>query len=113
MAVNAAEYDSYNERGWITVDGTSVSSPLVAGMYALEGNTTKQTGGENLWKLKKKKLKKEIYPVTEGSNGSVRRRVPLHRRNEAVRNLLRTDRLGNAPRSQSPLSERFTSLRRI
>ena len=70
VAVNAAEYDSYNERGWITVHGTSVSSPLVAGMYALEGNTTKQTGGENLWKLKKKKLKKEINPVTEGSNGS-------------------------------------------
>lgn len=70
VAVDAAEYDSYSEAGWIQVDGTSISSPLVAGMFALAGNSTKQTGGENLWKLSKKKLKKDIYPVTSGSDGS-------------------------------------------
>jgi hypothetical protein len=70
VAVDAAEYDSYDEGGWIQVDGTSISSPLVAGMVALAGNSTKQTGGENLWKLSKKKQKKDIYPVTEGSSGS-------------------------------------------
>jgi hypothetical protein len=39
-------------------------------MFALAGNSTKQTGGENLWKLSKKELKKDIYPVTSGSDGS-------------------------------------------
>jgi subtilase family serine protease len=70
VAVEAAEYDTYGEGGWITVDGTSISSPLVAGMVALAANSTKQTGGENLWKLTKKKQKKDIYPVTSGSDGS-------------------------------------------
>jgi subtilase family serine protease len=70
IASDAAEYDTYNAGGWITVAGTSISSPLVAGMVALAGNSTKQTGGENLWKLKKKKLKKDIYPVTVGTDGS-------------------------------------------
>jgi subtilase family serine protease len=70
VAVNASEYDTDSEGGWITVDGTSISSPLTAGMVALAGNSTKQTGGENLWKLTKAKLKKDIYPVTSGSDGS-------------------------------------------
>jgi subtilase family serine protease len=70
VAVAAGEYDSYSENGWIAINGTSVSSPLVAGIVALAGNSTKQTGGENLWKLSKKKLKKDIYPVTMGDDGS-------------------------------------------
>jgi subtilase family serine protease len=69
VAVAAGEYDSYSENGWIAVNGTSVSSPFVAGIVALAGNSTKQTGGENLWKLSKKKLKKDIYPVTAGNDG--------------------------------------------
>lgn len=69
VAVAAGEYDSYSENGWIAVNGTSVSSPFVAGIVALAGNSTKQTGGENLWKLSKKKLKKDIYPVTTGNDG--------------------------------------------
>lgn len=67
---NTAEYDTYGEGGWFEVGGTSVASPLIAGMYALAGNSTKQDGGENLWKLKKKKLKKEIWAITSGSDGS-------------------------------------------
>jgi hypothetical protein len=69
VAVNATEYDSYDEGGWITVDGTSISSPLTGGMVALAGNSTKQDGGENLWKLTKAEQKKDIYPVTSGSDG--------------------------------------------
>lgn len=30
-------YDSYGQAGWITVGGTSLSAPLIAGMYALAG----------------------------------------------------------------------------
>jgi subtilase family serine protease len=70
VAVNASEYDSYSEGGWITVDGTSISSPFVAGIVADAGNSTKQTGGENLWTMKKKAQKKDIYPVTTGADGS-------------------------------------------
>ncbi|HLY03685.1 MAG TPA: S8 family serine peptidase [Candidatus Cybelea sp.] len=70
VAVNATEYDSYDEGGWITVDGTSISSPLVAGMVGLAGNSTKQDGGKKLWTLSKADLKKDIYPVTSGSDGS-------------------------------------------
>src|SRR5579863_3415485 len=70
VAVNAAEYDSYDEGGWITVDGAGVSSPLVAGMVGLAGNSTEQDGGKKLWTLSKAALKKDIYPVTSGNNGS-------------------------------------------
>jgi len=70
IAVAAAEYDTYSESGWITVDGTSISSPLVAGMVGLAGNATKQTGGENLWKLSKANQKLDIYKITTGANGS-------------------------------------------
>jgi subtilase family serine protease len=70
VAVDASEYDTYEEGGWITVDGTSISSPLTAGMVGLAGNSTKQDGGKMLWTLSKAALKKDIYPVTIGSDGS-------------------------------------------
>jgi subtilase family serine protease len=69
VAVDATEYDSYDESGWITVDGTSIASPLVAGMVALAGNSTKQDGGEMLWTLSRAEQKKYLYPVTSGSDG--------------------------------------------
>lgn len=43
-----AEYDS-NEGGWFQLCGTSVSTPLVAGMFALAGNATQQRGGRTFW----------------------------------------------------------------
>jgi hypothetical protein len=70
VAVSAAMYDSYDYQGWLPVDGTSISSPLTAGMVALAGNSTKQDGGKTLWTLSKTDLKKYIYPVTMGSDGS-------------------------------------------
>jgi subtilase family serine protease len=69
VATGVAEYDGYLYGGWITVQGTSISSPLVGGIVALAGNSTKLTGGEAIWKLSKGKQKKEIYPVTSGSDG--------------------------------------------
>jgi subtilase family serine protease len=69
VAVGAAEYDSYDEGGWINVDGTSISSPLVAGMVGLAGNSTKQDGGKMLWTLSKSAQKKDIYYISQGSNG--------------------------------------------
>lgn len=70
VAVGVAEYDSYNAGGWIQVQGTSISSPLIAGMVGLAGNSTKQNGGEMLWTLSKAQQKKDLYPVTQGSDGS-------------------------------------------
>jgi len=66
VAWNAAEYDTYDNPGWFTVGGTSVSSPLVAGMFALAGNANKQYGGENLWKLSKANLKKDLHYIDSG-----------------------------------------------
>jgi len=52
------------------VCGTSVASPFTAAVVALAGNAAKQNGGENFWKLKKKKLKKDLHDITSGSDGS-------------------------------------------
>ncbi|MGP8102101.1 MAG: peptidase S8 [Candidatus Cybelea sp.] len=52
VAVDAAEYDTYSEGGWITVDGTSISSPFCAGIFGLAGNSTSQDGGRTFWKPK-------------------------------------------------------------
>ena len=65
-----AEYDSYSYGGWIEVYGTSVSSPLLGGVFGLAGNSTKQDGGKTFWTLSKKNLKKDLYAVTSGSDGS-------------------------------------------
>lgn len=49
VAWNVAVYDSYGYRGWITVGGTSISTPLLAGAFALAGNGGKQEGGRTFW----------------------------------------------------------------
>ena len=50
VAVDVAEYDTYGAKGgWITVDGTSISSPFVAGIFGLATNSTKQDGGRTFW----------------------------------------------------------------
>jgi subtilase family serine protease len=69
VAAGAAEYDSYDEGGWLTVDGTSISAPLVAGMFGLAGNSTKQDGGKMLWTLSKSAQEKDIYYISQGTNG--------------------------------------------
>ncbi len=67
VAWNAAEYDTYDNPGWFTVGGTSVSSPLVAGMFALAGNSTKLHGGKSLWLLRRKKdVKKDFHYIDSG-----------------------------------------------
>jgi subtilase family serine protease len=66
VAWNAAEYDTYGQGGWFTVGGTSVASPLIAGIYALAGNSTKQYGGKNLWTLSKKTRTKGLHYIKTG-----------------------------------------------
>lgn len=64
----AAVYDSYGyggQKGWFTVGGTSLASPLVAAMYALAGNATTTTYGSYPYAHIA-----SLYDVTSGSNGS-------------------------------------------
>ena len=52
------------------VSGTSVATPLIAGVYGLAGNAKTQHGPKSLWILKKGALKKSLHYISTGSNGS-------------------------------------------
>lgn len=65
----AAIYDSYGYsgvRGWFKVGGTSLSAPLVGGVYALSGNTS---GAANSIPYANATAT-TMHDVTSGSNGS-------------------------------------------
>lgn len=66
VATNVAEYDSYGEGGWFTVAGTSISSPVLAGVFGLAGNATSQDGGKNLWTLNPSQLQNDLHAITAG-----------------------------------------------
>lgn len=70
VASDVAEYDSYGHNGWMTIGGTSVASPLIAGTYGLAGNASSQDAGKKFWTLTKKQLKKDLHAISEGSDGS-------------------------------------------
>jgi subtilase family serine protease len=70
VAWNAAEYDSYDYNGWITIGGTSVASPLTAGVFGLAGNASSLDAAKGFWTLKKKAYKKELHDITTGDNGT-------------------------------------------
>jgi subtilase family serine protease len=69
VSVNVAEYDSYGYGGWREASGTSVSSPLLAGVFALAANQAKHQSGKPFWTLKKKQLKKDLHYISSGGNG--------------------------------------------
>lgn len=61
-----AIYDTYSEFGWLEVGGTSVSSPIVASVYALAGKPVAGTiPASYLYKHKS-----DLFDVTSGSDGS-------------------------------------------
>jgi subtilase family serine protease len=66
VAYDVAEYDTYGENGWVTVAGTSVSSPLMAGVFGLAGNSTSEHGGKAFWTLSKTKLHNDLHAITTG-----------------------------------------------
>ena len=70
VASGVAEYDSYSYGGWFTVGGTSVATPMTAGVFALAGNASSQNAGEKFWKLKKKKRNKELHYISSGNDGT-------------------------------------------
>jgi subtilase family serine protease len=70
VASDVAEYDSYGNYGWMTTGGTSVGTPLIAGIYGLAGNASSQDAGKTFWTLTKKQLKKDLHAISGGSDGA-------------------------------------------
>jgi subtilase family serine protease len=70
VAWAVAEYDTYNTNstGWFEEGGTSVSSPLIAGVFGLAGNSNKQHGGENFWTLSAKDQAKDFHSQITGTD---------------------------------------------
>lgn len=62
-----AVYDTYRQHpgGWLVFGGTSVASPIIAGVYALAGNTSTTTYGSYPYSQPS-----SLFDVTSGSNGS-------------------------------------------
>lgn len=65
VAENVAEYDT-GYGGWIVIGGTSVSSPLVAGIFGLAGNASTHQSGKSIWTLTARKLKHSLHTITLG-----------------------------------------------
>lgn len=70
VASDVAEYDSYGYGGWMTNGGTSVATPLIAGVYALAGNAGSQHAGKKFWTLSARQRKKYLHSIREGSDGN-------------------------------------------
>ena len=64
-STGVAVYDTFNEPGWLVFGGTSVSSPIIASVYALAGNAGTVTYGSYPYSHRT-----GLYDVTSGSNGS-------------------------------------------
>ncbi|HLJ36036.1 MAG TPA: peptidase S8 [Ktedonobacteraceae bacterium] len=58
-------YDTYNEPGWLVFGGTSVSSPIIASVYALAGNTGSINDASYIYAHTS-----SLHDVKSGSNGS-------------------------------------------
>lgn len=56
--------------GWTGVCGTSVASPLLAGVVALAGNAASQNGGQSIWQLTGRQRQYRLHAIKSGSDGS-------------------------------------------
>jgi subtilase family serine protease len=58
--------DQYGQTGWFSVGGTSLSAPIIAGVFALAGNAAQFTWpGQMLYKYPN-----QFHDVTSGTNGT-------------------------------------------
>jgi subtilase family serine protease len=60
-----AVYDTYRVGGWLVFGGTSVSAPIIGGVYALAGSIGSTTYGSLSYAAGS-----SVFDVTSGSNGS-------------------------------------------
>jgi Subtilase family len=66
VAADVITYDSYGEPGWVYEFGTSVSSPIIAGMYGLAKNAPTSTiAAEAAYSSPTK-----LHDITKGSEGT-------------------------------------------
>ena len=47
----------------------ALRTPIIAGVFGLAGNATKQDGGKIFWTLSKKKLQEGLHVISSGNNG--------------------------------------------
>ncbi len=66
-ATGVAVYDTYQVGGWLVFGGTSVSSPLTAGVFALAGNGATAGAAKRLYANLGKTT---LYDVIGGANGT-------------------------------------------
>jgi len=64
VAKDVGVYDTYGYDGWLSVDGTSISTPFLAGVFGLAGNAPMQLGGGTFWQ---KANQKDLYPASGAS----------------------------------------------
>jgi subtilase family serine protease len=69
VAENVAEYIA-QYGGWVTVGGTSVSSPMLGGVFGLAGNASTQTAAKKFWTQRERKYDHDLHDITTGNNGS-------------------------------------------
>ena len=67
-ATGAAVYDSYGYGGWLQVGGTSLASPLIAGVYALAGGVSSGTNAQSVPYARSSRG--SLHDITSGSTGS-------------------------------------------
>jgi subtilase family serine protease len=68
-ATGVAVYDSYSyesSSGWLTFGGTSAAAPIIAGVFALAGNTADVDDGSYVWLHHRG----GVNDVTSGNNGT-------------------------------------------
>jgi subtilase family serine protease len=64
-ATGLAVYDTYSQGGWLEVGGTSASSPMIAGVFALAGKPAAGTYPSSYTY----QHTSDLFDVTSGSNG--------------------------------------------
>jgi hypothetical protein len=65
VAYGVAIYDTYGNHGWGEVGGTSVSSPLLAGVFGLAA--AKGLNGSHFWGASSKTIKKYMHTTISGT----------------------------------------------
>jgi subtilase family serine protease len=63
-ATPVAVYDSYQDKGWVEVGGSSVATPIVAGVYGLAANGAQLDGAASVYANAG-----ALNPIRSGSNG--------------------------------------------
>jgi subtilase family serine protease len=66
VAEGVAEYDNYGYAGWIIIGGTSVSSPMIGGVFGLAGNASSHQSGKHFWTLKTTKRTHSLHTTITG-----------------------------------------------